>query len=110
MYFTNVVKCTSVDATLPTRQVLDYSIPLLHDEIKIVKPQTIVTFGIIPFRAVCLQSLKLADYYAQQDGTLRYPSRVDHTSVYPCYFPVGRGKRKEALHLLKVLREHYTGR
>jgi hypothetical protein len=48
-----------------------------------------------------MKSLKLITYKSKEIFGNKY-------DVWPCYFPVGRGKRREALELLKILQSKYS--
>ena len=109
-YFTNIVKWTGHDATLPDAKKIELFLPLLKEEIKLVQPQYIVTFGLIPFERLTDTKIKLGEYYttavAQQKLT-PYPLAVNgvQTQVIPCYFPIGRGDPKKAVVLLQLLQK-----
>jgi uracil-DNA glycosylase family 4 len=109
LYFTNLVKCTQPDSRMPSRKMIRKKLDLLLKEISIVHPKLIVAFGILPFETLSNAELKLATHYQNQISStdlLTYPSIpvLDEVfQVFPCYFPVGRGDRKRAIDLLKVL-------
>jgi hypothetical protein len=104
-YFTNIVKWTGVDATLPTKKMIDIFLPSFLDEIKIVKPKTIVTFGLIPFKALTGESIKLKDIYSDFKKTGKIKTFDAHnTKILPSYFPVGRGDPKKAVEILKSIK------
>jgi len=106
-YFTNIVKWTGHDSALPDSEKIKLFLPILEREIEIVKPECIMTFGLIPFESMTGQKIKLKDYYSEvmkseklrpfekQYGSLK-------TKVIPCYFPVGRGDPKKAVEILKL--------
>lgn len=106
-YITNIVKRTGEDATLPNAKKIKLFLPVLEREIEIVKPEYIVTFGIIPFENLTGRKIKLGNYYDKvmagkkikwYEKTFRNTS----TKIIPCYFPVGRGNPKRAVELLKM--------
>ncbi len=108
-YFTNIVKWTGADATLPDAQKVKLFLPILRREIEIVQPKTIVTFGLIPFTFLTQETIRLQDYYdkfVQSSKLAAYPLKVGNhqTSVVPCYFPVGRGDPKRAVEMLKAIK------
>ncbi len=107
-YFTNIVKWTGSDATLPNSVKIKLFLPILEREIEIVQPQHIVTFGLIPFESMTNKKIKLADYYS--DVMKRKKLRIFDmkynsfkTKIIPCYFPVGRGDPKKAVEILKLI-------
>jgi len=111
-YFTNLVKCTQTNADLPNMKTINKKIDLLMREINIVNPKLIVTFGTLPFGTLAKQKLKLSEHYKKQLKSKRlitYKSKnilEKNYKIFPCYFPVGRGRKKEALKLLKILKNN----
>jgi uracil-DNA glycosylase len=108
IYITNIVKWTGHDATLPDREKIRLFLPILEREIELVKPESIVTFGLIPFEHLARQKIKLTDYHAKAILNGRPdPFNVQigsfKTKVIPCYFPVGRGNPKKAVELLRLI-------
>jgi len=102
IYLTNIVKWTGHDATLPDSEKIRLFLPVLKREIEIIRPEYIITFGLIPFERLTGQKIKLADYYSDvmECGRLKhFDLQVDSvkTKVIPCYFPVGRGIQREPL-------------
>jgi uracil-DNA glycosylase family 4 len=112
-YFTNIVKCTEPSSKLPSRRKVRGKLPLFEREVAMVKPDLIVTFGIIPFEALTQTKIKLSEHYDKQKSStnlLTYRNALiggRSCDVFPCYFPVGRGDQKRALELLTFLRRLY---
>jgi len=110
IYFTNLIKCTNSNSELPDMKLINKKLSLLFREIDIVKPNLIVTFGLLPFFAITGSKIKLSEFYNKQlnsNELITYSSKEIEGityNVFPCYFPVGRGKRKEALILLKLIK------
>jgi len=108
IYLTNIVKWTGHDATLPDSEKIRLFLPVLKREIKIVRPEYVITFGLIPFEKLTGQKIKLSEYYsdAMRCGRLKHfdlQLGSINTKVIPCYFPVGRGDPKRATELLKFV-------
>lgn len=107
-YFTNIVKWTGSDATLPNSEKIKLFLPILGREIEIVQPFHIGTFGRIPFENMPNQKIKLIDYYSEvtKNKRLRFFD-IEYngfkTKIIPCYFPVGRGDPKKAIEILKLI-------
>jgi len=107
-YFTNIVKWTGENADLPDSAKIKVFLPILLKEIEIVSPETIVTFGLLPFSALTGEKIKLGEYFddAVEKNSLKYYTLNvggrDH-NVIPCYFPVGRGNPKRATKILSML-------
>jgi len=107
-YFTNLVKWTGANGDLPDSFKVKTFLPILIREIELVDPEYIVTFGLIPFKSLTNQSIKLGDYYEESIRKKRlkpYPLALGSRSfkVIPCYFPVGRGNPRRAVRLLSLL-------
>ena len=107
-YFTNIVKSTSSDATLPNSKKIKLFLPVLIREIEIIQPKFIITFGLIPFEALTNKKIKLTDYYSEimKNKELRFfelNHSIFETKIIPCYFPVGRGNPKKAIEILKLV-------
>lgn len=107
-YFTNIVKWTGENADLPDAYKISTFLPILRREIELVKPQYIVTFGLIPFNALVGEKIKLGDYYDEVIGTdtlklFSFNIANGEYRVIPCYFPVGRGNPKRAAKILSLL-------
>ena len=107
-YFTNIVKWTGSDATLPDSEKIKLFLPILEREIEIVQPRYIVTFGLIPFENLTKQKIKLIDYYSNvmESKKLKFfEMKLGNfrTKIIPCYFPVGRGDPKKAVEILRLI-------
>ncbi len=107
-YFTNIVKWTGTDGSLPDADKVNLFLPILEKETALVQPEYIVTFGLIPFARITGQKIKLADYYEEvkKAGKLKFYNVFfggRNTKVIPCYFPVGRGNPQRAVDLLRLL-------
>ncbi len=100
-YLTNLVKCTGSDGNPPAKGQIEYSKDLLFEEINIVKPDRIVAFGLLPFKALTNQNIKLSEYFS---GEIKPMDSIQINKkvypVWPCYFPVGRGNPKKAAEAL----------
>jgi hypothetical protein len=112
LYITNAVKCVDSGSKVPTSERVRAAWPFLEQEIALVQPRRIVTFGLIPFHALTERKLRLADHLwdAEHGRISFYPSRpIAGASypVFPCYFPTGRGNPVAATRLLRALRGHF---
>ncbi len=108
-YFTNIVKWTGSDATLPNSEKIKLFLPILEREIQMVQPQQIITFGLIPFENMTGKKIKLIDYYSDvmKGKKLKlYEAKYGsfRTKIIPCYFPVGRGDPRKAVEILRLLK------
>lgn len=102
VYITNLVKCTFSHADYPEKEVFDYHLPLFKEELKMVKPKSIVSFGALTTKYLTGKNILLKEYF-------KNPKPLKTTNsfsgpVYPCWFPVGRGNAKLASKVLRELR------
>lgn len=109
LYFTNIVKWTGHNAELPASEKIKLFLPILKKEIEIIKPKYIVTFGLIPFKELVKENIKLKDFFSdfKEKGLLKiYNIKVNsfEAKIIPCYFPVGRGNPKRAIEILKSIK------
>ncbi|MBR9678445.1 MAG: hypothetical protein GOU97_04115 [Nanoarchaeota archaeon] len=109
-YFTNLVKWTGCDATLPDSKKINLFLPILKREIGIVKPDYVIAFGLIPFEKLAGRRIKLRDYYSKimkNNQLIFYETLIGPAKIMvaPCYFPVGRGNPKKAVEILKLLQK-----
>lgn len=109
LFLTNVVKCCYNHSKYPSKEVINKHIEFLAEEIKILKPQTIIAFGTLTFSLLTKTSLHLSKYW-QSGGIERYYDVLSglSTPVIPCYFPIGRGKPQEAVQVLRKLNGDYN--
>lgn len=108
LYLTNIVKWTGHDANLPDSNKTNLFLPILEREIEMIQPEYIIAFGLIPFQGLTKQKIKLSEYYSDviSEQELKFYEvevRSVRAKVIPCYFPVGRGDRKKAVEILKLL-------
>ena len=113
VYLTNLVKCTQPGPENPTMKEVREDLPLLLEEIRIVDPDFIVTFGALPLRALTGRSDRLRDVSKNLGRKAYRPMRsipaVGTTyPVLPCYFPIGRGDRKKALTILRSIKRRFA--
>jgi uracil-DNA glycosylase len=109
IYITNIVKWTGVDAKLPDSKKVNLFLPLLRREIELVRPKYIITFGLIPFERLSGKKIRLGEYYAYATKNKKlkiYDTKIGHftAKIVPCYFPVGRGNPKQAVEILKLVK------
>ncbi len=110
LYFTNIVKWTGEDGTLPDRKKIALFLPSFLEEIAIIKPKIIVTFGLIPFEALSKKKITLSEYYANFINGKRTSytvANIEEIPLIPCFFPVGRGDPRRATEMLGIIRKEY---
>ncbi len=88
IFITNLGKCTQVDARPLTDDVLKQYLDLLLEEIDIIKPKAIVTFGnqvssiILNKKISVSENRKISHEIIVKDNSYK---------VFPVYYPVGNG-------------------
>ncbi|MDD3474762.1 MAG: uracil-DNA glycosylase family protein [Candidatus Dojkabacteria bacterium] len=90
VYITNLAKCTQTDARpLPDRVFKDY-LHLLHEELDIVRPEKIITFGNQVSKIFIGKPISVS-----KDRKNIYNVNIKNTSyqTLPVYYPVGQGQR-----------------
>lgn len=110
VYLTNMVKCTAGNPDYPKKELIDYHLNFLQKEIEILQPKRIIGFGLLPFRKLTGQVIKLGDVYSQlkTGPVVSFPLSLpvgSEVEVLPCYFPVGQGSPKRAAEMLAWYKE-----
>lgn len=112
IYLTNLVKCAQPHPGNPSMKIIMEDFPLLQQEINLVLPKLIVTFGVLPFRVITGKNIRLADYFIQlkENSCPSFKSVSILGKIYdvlPCYFPIGRGNTERAVEVLKYIKERH---
>ena len=88
IFITNLGKCTQLDARPLKDEVLNKYLDLLYEEIKLVNPKVIITFGNQVSSLILKKKISVSEtrkkYYE-----LTISEKTYH--VYPIYYPVGNG-------------------
>ncbi len=110
LFLTNIVKCTFSHSLYPPQKYFEYHREILKKELEIVKPKYIVAFGQLPFKFLTGKSIVLSSIFESKDHYKpKHRERITHFKipVLPCYFPVGRGKPKEAIAFLSFYNTNF---
>lgn len=106
-FITNLGKCTQTDARPLKDEVLASYLNLLEQEIALVKPNIIITFGnqvssIILNRKISVGECR-KQYFEKEIGGKTY-------KIFPVYYPVGNGTFNiaKAIEDLTYIINHYT--
>ncbi|MDE2001479.1 MAG: hypothetical protein KGI60_02850 [Patescibacteria group bacterium] len=101
LFITNVVKCCYDHSAYPERDAVRHHLDLLGEEIRIVRPKTIVAFSGFVYQTLTGQSVKMGEYW--KDGQKALPEIISGLRIptLPCYFPVGRGSPRKAASILR---------
>ncbi len=112
LYLTNIVKCTGKDATLPSISKIKSQSNLFELEIKIVNPEIIVSFGLLPTKSLLKSDVKMSKLYTDviKYKAQFYDIRIGNKTfkVFPCYYPIGRGNPKKAVEMLMDLNSYLS--
>lgn len=106
MYFTNLVKWTGPNGDLPSPRLVRLYEDVLDEELRAVEPQAVVAFGGMTVKALTGHTVKLGQILDEARETGAVPGfahRQLALTVYPCFFPVGRGNPRGATELLSIL-------
>jgi DNA polymerase len=90
VYITNLGKCTQVDSRPLADSVFKEYLDLLHEEINIIKPEKIITFGNQVSKIFIGQPISVS-----KDRRNIFQVKVKNIeySTLPVYYPVGQGRR-----------------
>ena len=106
-FITNLGKCTQIDARPLKDEVLKSYLGLLEQEIDIVKPKIIITFGNQVSSIILNKKISVGEcrkqYFEKEIGTKVY-------KVFPVYYPVGNGSFNidKAIEDLSYIIENYV--
>lgn len=89
-YITNLAKCTQVDARPLRNSVFKKYLHLFHEEIDIIKPKKIITFGNQVSSILLDQNISISKVRRKKFSLIVNQREY---SVYPVYYPVGQGMR-----------------
>ncbi len=110
LFVTNIVKNTGQNADLPKADKIKLYLPSFLKEIELVDPKYIITFGLIPFGALVNEKIKLKEYHKEvvKTGKVKlYSITINNKNykVIPCLYPIGRGNPRQAVEMLKIIKE-----
>lgn len=91
VYITNLAKCTQEDARCLHDNIFKEYLENTLEEIYLIKPQKIISFGNQVSSILLNKKIKVSDYQNQQKETLK--TKDENFNVYPVYYPVGQGMR-----------------
>lgn len=88
IFITNLGKCTQIDARPLTDEVLKQYLNLLFEEIKIIKPKVIVTFGNQVSSIILNKKISVSE-----NRKISHELKLEENiyKVFPVYYPVGNG-------------------
>jgi DNA polymerase len=90
LYITNLAKCTQIDARPLPDSVFKEYISLLHEELDIVKPQKIITFGNQVSKIFIGNPISVSK---DRRNIFKVKIKNVEYSTLPVYYPVGQGRR-----------------
>ena len=88
IFITNLGKCTQIDARPLSNEVLNKYLELLFEEINIIKPKVIITFGNQVSSIVLNKKIAVSE-----NRKICHMLEINKKQykVYPVYYPVGNG-------------------
>ena len=88
VFITNLGKCTQIDARPLLDDVLKQYLDLLFEEIDIIKPKVIVTFGNQVSSIILNEKISVSE---NRKISHNLKIKEDTYKVFPVYYPVGNG-------------------
>lgn len=112
VYITNFVKCARSNPTNPTKARMREALPLLAEELSILNPRYIVTFGLLPLEVLTSASFRLRDILKtakrnKYKPMLSMPLSGRQYKVLPCYYPLGHGNPPKAHKILSYIKKNF---
>lgn len=96
VYITNLAKCTQIDARPLSNTIFRDYLNLVLEEISIVNPQKIITFGNQVSSILLSRNISVSNY-----KDLEF-EQLNGFSVYPTYYPVGQGRRNMPMAVKRI--------
>jgi len=90
IYITNLSKATQIDARSLGDDIFREYLDLFKEEINIVKPQIVITFGNQVSSILFGKSIKVSDYRKKHE---KIEVGRNTFKVFPIFYPVGQGMR-----------------
>lgn len=96
VFITNLAKCTQLDARPLNNSIFKDYMELMLQEIELVNPQKIVSFGNQVSSILLGKNISVSNYLGDEVEDL------SGYEVYPTYYPVGQGRRNMPLALKRI--------
>lgn len=107
LYITNIAKCTQIDAKHLPDSVYKAYLPLMLEELAILKPKIVLTMGNQVSSVLLHKPISVSKY---MDHQFEYLHLIDglKLKIYPSYYPVGQGTRNtpKAIQRIKNILEN----
>ena len=100
IYLTNLAKCTQADARPLANQIFKDHLEILCQEINLIKPKSIITFGNQVSSLVLGRTIKAGSYEGKKHEFYRLANRP--VKIYPAFYPVGQGRRNLPLVIRRI--------
>lgn len=101
VYITNLAKCTQIDARPLPNSVFHRYLELMHEEIDLINPQNIITFGNQVSSIIINRSISVSNFLTPNDF-IEMTFKNKKYNVYPTYYPVGQGRRNIEKAILRI--------
>lgn len=100
IYITNLAKCTQIDARPLKDKIFHEYRNLILDEIRLINPKNIISFGNQVSSILLNKKIKVSDY-----NDLDFEILEKKYRVYPVFYPVGQGMRNmpKAISRIKLI-------
>lgn len=90
VYITNLAKCTQLDARPISNKIYKEFLPLMKNELLILKPKKVITFGNQVSSILLEKATSVSQYPTNQSERLKI-SEDSEIEVYPTFYPIGQG-------------------
>ncbi|MBI2409635.1 hypothetical protein HYV30_01160 [Candidatus Kaiserbacteria bacterium] len=112
VYISNFVKCAQPNPKNPKRSIMRADLPLLAEELSLVRPQYVVTFGLPPLELLTGNTHLMRDILrtariSKYAPLISIPLNGKRYEILPCYYPFGHGNEPKAHKILTYIREHF---
>lgn len=112
VYMSNFVKCAQPNPKNPTREVMREDLPLLAEELALVEPRYVVTFGLPPLEELSGGKYRMRDILhtvrrRTYEPLLSLRLSGKRYKILPCYYPFGHGNEPKAHEILSYIRAHF---
>jgi len=95
VFVTNLAKCTQLDARPLKNTIFKNYLDLMFQEIALINPQNIISFGNQISSILLGKSVSVSDYVGTKNEVLKIRNKMFR--VYPTHYPVGQGRRNMTL-------------
>lgn len=101
VYVTNIAKCTQSDAKHLSNSVYKEYLPLMIEELSIIKPKKIIAMGNQVNSVILRKPISVSKYRNDEYEVLSINNDLQ-LKVFPSYYPIGQGMRNMPLAIERI--------